>query len=72
MNNELVRVAILWNELWHEVLEEASRLFFGEHELNNGTFSNLFISPPSEQSNQQMVIDSGEDFDLCFNLKEIN
>jgi len=24
-------VAILWHELWHEGLEEASRLYFGEH-----------------------------------------
>ena len=25
---ELIRVAILWHELWHEGLEEASRLYF--------------------------------------------
>ncbi|CAN0928583.1 Serine/threonine-protein kinase TOR [Linum grandiflorum] len=29
----LIRVAILWQEMWHEGLEEASRLFFGEHSI---------------------------------------
>ncbi|KAG2382314.1 hypothetical protein C9374_005516 [Naegleria lovaniensis] len=32
VSHELIRVAILWNELWHEGLEEASRLYFGEHD----------------------------------------
>eukprot|EP00170_Pyropia_yezoensis_P001864 contig_7966_g1868 len=31
VSRELIRVAILWHELWHEGLEEASRLCFGEH-----------------------------------------
>jgi serine/threonine-protein kinase mTOR len=26
----LIRVAILWHELWHEGLEEASRLYFND------------------------------------------
>lgn len=30
VSRELIRVAILWHELWHEGLEEASRLFFSE------------------------------------------
>ena len=30
VSQELIRVAILWEEEWHEVLEEASRLYFGE------------------------------------------
>ena len=29
VSQELIRVAILWEEIWHEVLEEASRLYFG-------------------------------------------
>ncbi|XP_055375785.1 serine/threonine-protein kinase Tor [Condylostylus longicornis] len=29
-SEELIRVAILWHEQWHEGLEEASRLYFGE------------------------------------------
>lgn len=29
----MIRVAILWHETWHEALEEASRLYFGEHNI---------------------------------------
>ncbi|KZV74520.1 atypical/PIKK/FRAP protein kinase [Peniophora sp. CONT] len=31
VGNELIRVAILWHELWHERLEEASRQYYTEH-----------------------------------------
>eukprot|EP01041_Mallomonas_annulata_P001944 gene1944-3771_t len=30
VSQELIRVAILWQEIWHEALEEASRQFFGD------------------------------------------
>ena len=30
VSEELIRVAITWHEQWHEALEEASRLYFGE------------------------------------------
>lgn len=33
VSQELIRVAILWHELWHEGLEEASRLFYGDHNV---------------------------------------
>ena len=33
MSEELIRVAILWHEQWHESLEEASRLYFGERDV---------------------------------------
>lgn len=33
VSRELIRVAILWHEMWHEALEEASRLYFGEHNV---------------------------------------
>ncbi|KAJ3676103.1 hypothetical protein LUZ60_003515 [Juncus effusus] len=33
VSKELIRVAILWHEMWHEALEEASRLFFGENNV---------------------------------------
>ncbi|MCO5588579.1 hypothetical protein L7F22_042536 [Adiantum nelumboides] len=33
VSKELIRVAILWHEQWHEGLEEASRLFFGERNV---------------------------------------
>jgi FKBP12-rapamycin complex-associated protein len=29
VSEELVRVAILWQELWHDAIEEASRCWFG-------------------------------------------
>jgi len=34
VSNELIRMAILWTEMWHEALEEASRLYFGENNIN--------------------------------------
>lgn len=40
MSDELIRVAILWHELWHEGLEEASRLYFGERNVK-GMFDTL-------------------------------
>lgn len=33
VSHELIRVAVLWHELWHEGLEEASRLYFGDHNI---------------------------------------
>lgn len=30
VSTELIRMAILWHEQWHEALEEASRLYFGD------------------------------------------
>ena len=30
VSHELIRIAVLWHEQWHEGLEEASRLYFGE------------------------------------------
>uniref|UniRef100_A0A1D1Y0I7 Serine/threonine-protein kinase TOR n=2 Tax=Anthurium amnicola TaxID=1678845 RepID=A0A1D1Y0I7_9ARAE len=33
VSKELIRVAILWHEMWHEGLDEASRLYFGEHNI---------------------------------------
>ncbi|KAI5754208.1 hypothetical protein M8J77_006768 [Diaphorina citri] len=40
VSDELIRVAILWHELWHEGLEEASRLYFGEKNVK-GMFDTL-------------------------------
>ena len=31
VSRELIRVAVLWHEQWHDALEDASRFFFGEH-----------------------------------------
>ncbi|GBP30109.1 hypothetical protein EVAR_94952_1 [Eumeta japonica] len=33
ISEELIRVAILWHEQWHEALEEASRLYFSERDV---------------------------------------
>lgn len=30
VSHEIIRIAILWHEQWHEGLEEASRLYFNE------------------------------------------
>ena len=40
VSRELIRVAVLWHELWHEGLEEASRLYFGDHDTE-GMFATL-------------------------------
>ncbi|WFD05627.1 non-specific serine/threonine protein kinase [Malassezia vespertilionis] len=40
VSNELIRIAILWHEMWHEGLEEASRLYFTEHNIE-GMFATL-------------------------------
>ncbi|GAB1316207.1 phosphatidylinositol kinase-related protein kinase tor1 [Madurella fahalii] len=40
VSRELIRVAVLWHELWHEGLEEASRLYFGDHNIQ-GMFDAL-------------------------------
>jgi FKBP12-rapamycin complex-associated protein len=40
VSQELIRVAVLWHEQWHEGLEEASRLYFGDHNIE-GMFATL-------------------------------
>ncbi|KAK6613707.1 FAT domain-containing protein [Botrytis cinerea] len=40
VSKELIRVAVLWHEQWHEGLEEASRLYFGDHNIE-GMFNTL-------------------------------
>ncbi|RMZ52908.1 hypothetical protein APUTEX25_001027, partial [Auxenochlorella protothecoides] len=34
VSQELIRMAVLWHEQWHESLEEASRLYFGESNVD--------------------------------------
>lgn len=41
VSQELIRVAILWYEQWHEGLEEASRLYFAEGNIQ-GMLDTLF------------------------------
>lgn len=33
VSHELIRISVLWHEQWHEGLEDASRFFFGEHNI---------------------------------------
>jgi len=40
VSQELIRVAVLWHEQWHEGLEEASRLYFGDRNID-GMFATL-------------------------------
>ncbi|KAF2097118.1 FAT-domain-containing protein [Rhizodiscina lignyota] len=40
VSRELIRIAVLWHEQWHEGLEEASRLYFGDHNID-GMFAVL-------------------------------
>lgn len=40
VSHELIRIAVLWHEQWHEGLEEASRLYFGENNVE-GMFAIL-------------------------------
>ncbi|GAW17652.1 hypothetical protein ANO14919_071120 [Xylariales sp. No.14919] len=46
VSHELIRVAVLWHELWHEGIEEASRLWFSDHNPD-GMFATL--NPLHEQ-----------------------
>ncbi|KAI0517914.1 TOR kinase [Xylaria bambusicola] len=46
VSHELIRVAVLWHELWHEGIEEASRLWFSDHNPE-GMFATL--NPLHEQ-----------------------
>ncbi|KAJ9451057.1 (UPF0240) [Diplonema papillatum] len=41
VSNELIRVAIIWHELWNEGIEEASKLFFGSKDVE-GMLRTLF------------------------------
>ncbi|KFD55349.1 hypothetical protein M513_03689 [Trichuris suis] len=79
VSEELVRVAILWHELWHEGLEEASRLYFAERNLQ-GMFNALeplhkmIERGPAtikEQSfNQAYYRDLKEAQDLCIKYRQ--
>lgn len=40
VSHELIRIAVLWHEQWHEGLEEASRLYFGDKNIQ-GMLSTL-------------------------------
>ena len=45
VSDELIRVAILWHEQWYEALEEASRLYFGERNIQGEALKHLLKRP---------------------------
>ena len=49
VSRELIRIAILWHEMWHAGIEEASRLYYGENNIE-GMISRL--SPLHEMIQQ--------------------
>jgi FKBP12-rapamycin complex-associated protein len=59
VSSELIRVAILWLEMWHEGLEDASRLYFGE-----GNVSGMLdlLSPLHEMLEQGAETQRENDF----------
>jgi phosphatidylinositol kinase/protein kinase (PI-3 family) len=40
VSKELIRIAILWHEIWYDALEEASRQYFGARNVE-GMFATL-------------------------------
>eukprot|EP01126_Amoeba_proteus_P043829 TRINITY_DN4832_c0_g1_i1.p1 TRINITY_DN4832_c0_g1~~TRINITY_DN4832_c0_g1_i1.p1 ORF type:complete len:539 (+),score=102.91 TRINITY_DN4832_c0_g1_i1:722-2338(+) len=40
VSKELIRISILWHEQWHEALEDASRYYFGDQDID-GMFERL-------------------------------
>jgi len=63
VSSELIRVAILWLELWHEGLEDASRLYFGEGNVS-GMLDVLF--PLHEQFEKGPTTRREQDFKKSF------
>jgi FKBP12-rapamycin complex-associated protein len=63
VSSELIRVAILWLETWHEGLEDASRLYFGE-----GNVSGMLdlLLPLHEKLEKGAETNREHDFLNCF------
>ncbi len=53
VSEELIRVAILWHELWHESLEDASKLYFAERNVKGNNF-NIF-GPKIKKVNRSLT-----------------
>jgi FKBP12-rapamycin complex-associated protein len=52
VSQELIRVAILWLEMWHVGLEEASRLYFN----NNNSQGMLIILEELHEIMERVII----------------
>jgi FKBP12-rapamycin complex-associated protein len=73
VSQEIIRLAITWHEAWHEGLEEASRLFFGEKDVEGMMVILLELHAQLESANKAVLRDpSGTDslrttsFTHCF------
>jgi len=62
VSQELIRSAILWHEMWHEALDEASRLFFGEKNIN-GFISSDAVSPENGGTDGQSAYPPGWEYE---------
>jgi FKBP12-rapamycin complex-associated protein len=73
VSSELIRVAILWHEMWHEGLEDASRLWFGEENFE-GMYETLeplhqMIKKGPETLREISFIQSyGQDLQVQYNM----
>ncbi|KAE9555270.1 hypothetical protein FO519_001521 [Halicephalobus sp. NKZ332] len=52
LNEELIRCAILWHELWHEALEDASRIYFSAESDRNIAEMMKVLQPLHDKLNQ--------------------
>ena len=71
VSHELVRVAILWQEEWHESLEEASRQYFGEGNIlamleTLTPLHNALISGPNTMRESSFVQAYGHDLNTAW------
>jgi FKBP12-rapamycin complex-associated protein len=63
VSQELIRVAILWHEMWHEGLEEASKLYFTDQNIE-GMFATLEpLHQMLERVSCQLLIQGSRDFE---------
>lgn len=71
VSEELIRIAILWHELWHEGLEEASRLYFGDKNVE-AMFETLeplhkmIERPPSTMKELSFYQNYGQDLSKAY------
>jgi FKBP12-rapamycin complex-associated protein len=70
VSTELVRVAILWHELYHEALEESSRLWFGCNDFNGMRKIleplHIMIAHPASNAEYAFVATYGKELDEAY------
>ena len=66
ISKELIRIAILWQERWHEGLEEASKAFYNEHntagmlEIIDGLYAECSRRPETSHEQSFLAMYDGE------------